>query len=152
MRENFAGLYHDLLVELLPKREARVFMLYYDDTPAAFFAGFAYRGKFYSYQTGFDPGQPGRPGNTVVQMLLMRLIEDGFHDFDFLRGLQEYKRFWTESLRPTRFTVVFRCKGFAYRRKLFVEQCLRPIWWKLKALKARLLQPKPTEAATEKES
>jgi CelD/BcsL family acetyltransferase involved in cellulose biosynthesis len=131
-REDFSGLVYDLIVELLPRREFRIFMLYYNDKPAAFKLGFARAGKFYDYLTGFDPNLPGRAGNIVIHFILMRLIEEGFREFDFLRGLEDYKTHWTEHLRPTKTIIIFRRYGIAYYKTQLVEKILRPIWRKLK--------------------
>ncbi|MDR2644289.1 MAG: GNAT family N-acetyltransferase [Planctomycetaceae bacterium] len=133
-REDFAGLVYDLLVALLPCNKFRVFMLYYGDKPAAFKLGFVHAGKFYDYLTGFDPHLPGRAGNIVIHFILMRLIEEGFNEFDFLRGLEDYKTHWTEQQHQTQTIIVFRQRGFAYYRNLFVEKILRPIGRKIKKL------------------
>jgi hypothetical protein len=62
----------------------------------------------------------------------MRLIEEGFREFDFLRGLEDYKTHWTEHLRQTKTIIVFRHHGFAYYKTQLIEKILRPIWRKLK--------------------
>ncbi|MDR1479444.1 MAG: GNAT family N-acetyltransferase [Planctomycetaceae bacterium] len=131
-RENFAGLVYDLIVELLPRKEFRIFMLYYSDKPAAFKLGFVHAGKFYDYLTGFDPNLAGRAGNIVIHFILMRLIEEGFCEFDFLRGLEDYKSHWTEHLRQTKTIIIFRRYGFAYYKTQLIEKFLRPIWRKLR--------------------
>ncbi|MDR3198264.1 MAG: GNAT family N-acetyltransferase, partial [Planctomycetaceae bacterium] len=120
-REDFSGLVYDLIVELLPRKEFRIFVLYYGDKPAAFKLGFVYAGKFYDYLTGFDPNLPGRAGNIVIHFILMRLIEEGFREFDFLRGLEDYKTHWTEHLRQTQTIIIFRRYGIAYYKTQFVE-------------------------------
>ncbi|MDR2756992.1 MAG: GNAT family N-acetyltransferase, partial [Planctomycetaceae bacterium] len=125
-REDFSALVYDLIVELLPRKEFRIFMLYYDDKPVAFKLGFVYAGKFYDYLTGFDPNLPGRTGNLVIHFILMRLIEEGFREFDFLRGLEDYKTHWTEHLRQTQTIIVFRRYGLAYYKTKLVENVLRP--------------------------
>ncbi|MDR0705050.1 MAG: GNAT family N-acetyltransferase, partial [Planctomycetaceae bacterium] len=131
-REDFSGLVYDLITELLPRKEFRIFMLYYGDKPAAFKLGFVHAGKFYDYLTGFDPNLPGRAGNIVIHFILMRLIEEGFREFDFLRGLEDYKTHWTEHLHPTKTIIIFRRYGIAYYKTQFVEKILRSIWRKLK--------------------
>jgi CelD/BcsL family acetyltransferase involved in cellulose biosynthesis len=133
-RNDFSALVYDLVTELLPRKEFRIFMLYYGDKPAAFKLGFVHVGKFYDYLTGFDPNLPGRAGNIVIHFILMRLIEEGFREFDFLRGLEDYKTHWTEHLRQTKTIIVFRRYGFAYYKTQLVETILRPIWRKLKKL------------------
>ncbi|MDR2346642.1 MAG: GNAT family N-acetyltransferase [Planctomycetaceae bacterium] len=131
-RENFSALIYDLIVELLPHREFRIFMLYYGDIPAAFKLGFIYAGKFYDYLTGFDPNLAGRAGNIVIHFILMKLIEEGINEFDFLRGLEDYKTHWTEYMRHTQTIIFFRRRGLAYYRIKFIENIIRPIWRKLK--------------------
>jgi CelD/BcsL family acetyltransferase involved in cellulose biosynthesis len=130
--DNFAGMVHDLIAELLPRKEFQIFLLYYGDTPAAFKMGFTFAGKFFDYQTGFDVSLPGRAGNIVIHFIIKRLIEEGFKEFDFLRGLEDYKTHWTEYQHPTQTLAVFRRKGIAYYRTLFLENFLRPVWRKFK--------------------
>ncbi|MDR2115003.1 MAG: GNAT family N-acetyltransferase [Planctomycetaceae bacterium] len=131
-REDFAGLVYDLIIELLPRKEFRIFVLYYGNKPAAFKLGFIYANKFYDYLTGFDPDLPGRAGNIVIHFILMRLIEEGIREFDFLRGLEDYKTHWTEHLRQTQTIVIFRRYGISFYKTLFIENILRPIWRKFK--------------------
>ncbi|MDR1485046.1 MAG: GNAT family N-acetyltransferase [Planctomycetaceae bacterium] len=131
-REDFSGLVYDLISELLPCGKFRIFMLYYGDKPAAFKLGFVHAGKFYDYLTGFDPNLPGRAGNIVIHFILMRLIEEGFNEFDFLRGLEDYKTHWTEQQHQTQTIIIFRQHGLAYYRTLLVEHLIRPVWRTIK--------------------
>lgn len=72
----------------------RGYVLYLNDTPAAFWHGFAYAGVFGIGATGFAPAHAdARPGT----YLLMRLVEDlaaddAVHTLDFGFGDAEYKR------------------------------------------------------------
>ncbi|MDR2169675.1 MAG: GNAT family N-acetyltransferase [Planctomycetaceae bacterium] len=133
-RENFAALIYDLTVALLPCGEFRIFMLYYGEQPAAFKLGFVYAGKFYDYLTGYDPNLPGRAGNIVIHFILQKLINEGIKEFDFLRGLEDYKTHWTEQLRQTKTIIIFKKKGIAFYKTKFIENIIRPIWRKLKKL------------------
>lgn len=134
---NFAGMLRELLQRLMPTGGMRVFLLYYGETPASYKIGFCYKGRFSDYLTGFEPDLPYRTGNNVVQFIMRKLIGEGYGEFDFLRGLEDYKTHWTEHLRETQSVAVFRRRGVAYYRTKIVEDVLRPLWRRLKSLKSR---------------
>ncbi|MDR2761292.1 MAG: GNAT family N-acetyltransferase [Planctomycetaceae bacterium] len=136
-REDFSSLIYDLIVELMPSREFRVFMLYYGDVPAAFRFGFIHAGKYYDYVMGFDPKLPGRAGNVAVQFVIMKLIDEKIHEFDFLRGLEYYKTYWADQLRQTKTIIFFRKRGLAYYLTQLVENIIRPVWRKIKRKKLK---------------
>jgi CelD/BcsL family acetyltransferase involved in cellulose biosynthesis len=126
--DHFASFLHDLIIELLPRQEFRIFLLYYGDTPAAFKLGLVHNSKFYDYLTGFDPNLPGRAGNIVIHFILAKLIEEKFQEFDFLRGLEDYKTHWTDLRHPTKTIILFRQHAFQYYRRQLIELILRPLW------------------------
>jgi len=69
------------------------------------------RGKtVYFYQTAFDPDpawEEYHPGYTLLAHCIEDQVERGAREFDFLRGREEYKDRWTDTVREThRLTVV----------------------------------------------
>lgn len=75
--------------------KVRCFRLLLDEKPIAVLYGFIDAAKFWSYQTGFDPGVSRfSPGSLILEYTMTQLIGEGVRCFDFLRGDEEYKRLW----------------------------------------------------------
>jgi CelD/BcsL family acetyltransferase involved in cellulose biosynthesis len=88
--------FHRNAAALLSKcGKARCFVLTLHKRPVAVLYGFLDHGKFWSYQTGFDP-EFGRfsPGSLILEYAITQVILEGAREFDFLRGAEEYKRHW----------------------------------------------------------
>ncbi|HEU5320911.1 MAG TPA: GNAT family N-acetyltransferase, partial [Methylomirabilota bacterium] len=61
---------------------------------------FAYGGKVYGYMSGFDPEWTRHGIGTVVMRQAVRTAqEEGFREYDFLRGDEDYKYRWTDLQR-----------------------------------------------------
>jgi len=78
----------------------RLFVLRVNGKPAAAVYGFHRNGKFYFYQSGFDPDF----GNSSVGLVALALtirhaIAEKAIEFDFLHGNEEYKFRWTRNSR-----------------------------------------------------
>lgn len=134
LHKPFEAMFRELLRELLPRREARLFFMYYEGIPVAFQLGFSYKNKFYYYQVGCNPKHPGRPGDTTTQYALIRFIEEGYREFDFLRGTEDYKLRWTDLGHDTENLYLFRRKAFSYYHRLFLDRIARPAYRCLKRL------------------
>jgi CelD/BcsL family acetyltransferase involved in cellulose biosynthesis len=74
----------------------RGWILYLDDTPAAFWQGNAYQGVFGIGATGFDPAfADARPGTYLLMRAVADLCADpSVHTLDFGFGDAEYKRYF----------------------------------------------------------
>ena len=127
LQENYAGFHKALMKMLIPTGEVRLAFLECDDKPVAFRYGFAYKKKFYGFQTACDPSHPSHPGDTLTQMFLIQLIDEGFTEFDFLRGLEDYKSNWTDHMRKTEIVRVFRTRGFRFWKRVLWENFVRPL-------------------------
>jgi CelD/BcsL family acetyltransferase involved in cellulose biosynthesis len=78
----------------------RLFVLRVDGKPAAAVYGFLRNGKFYFYQSGFDPGfRNSSVGMVALALTIRRAIEEKAIEFDFLHGNEEYKFRWTRDFR-----------------------------------------------------
>lgn len=61
---------------------------------------FSWEGKLFSYNACYDPDWSKEGTTTVFQGNIIRYaIENGFREYDFLRGQEGYKEHWTESKR-----------------------------------------------------
>jgi len=58
---------------------------------------FIYNGKLYCYSVGYDPEYDRNNVATVLQLIMVEnAIAKGLRVFDFLRGTEEYKFYWTK--------------------------------------------------------
>ena len=80
----------------------RMYTLYAARRPVASVYGVVHRGKFYYYQSGYEPRWACK---SVGLVLLARTVQDSFaqgvHEFDFLRGDEGYKAEWSRGERWT---------------------------------------------------
>ncbi|MGD9128052.1 MAG: GNAT family N-acetyltransferase, partial [Planctomycetia bacterium] len=95
-------------------------------------------GIVYSYQSGLDPDYLHvGPGDIVHGELVHRYIQQGILSLDFLRGDEEYKRYWQAEPRSTSIWYVAaphwssRCRDFVRRvgeeAKAVAKRGLSPI-------------------------
>jgi len=83
----------------------RLFLLHLDGRPAAALYGFLYGGRFYFYQSGFDPAFASRSVGMVIQgAAIESALSEGAVEYDMLHGCEPYKFHWANQVRPlTRF-------------------------------------------------
>ncbi len=63
---------------------------------------YAYNGRFYFYQSGFNPAYDKYSLGSVTLMEAIRSsIEEGLQEFDFLKGQESYKYLWANGERET---------------------------------------------------
>jgi CelD/BcsL family acetyltransferase involved in cellulose biosynthesis len=87
---------------MLPKGWIKLYLLELDMKPIAALYCFEYGGKFSFYQGGFDPEQERwSPGLILLGKSLEGALERGNAEYDFLRGVEEYKWRWTKKYRET---------------------------------------------------
>jgi CelD/BcsL family acetyltransferase involved in cellulose biosynthesis len=81
---------------------ARLYVLRVNQKAAAMVYGFADRGRFYSYQGGFDPALARfSPGALILEYAIAQAIGEGARVFDFLRGQERYKYDWGAAERSS---------------------------------------------------
>jgi CelD/BcsL family acetyltransferase involved in cellulose biosynthesis len=86
-----------------------------------------YHGKCAAYQQGHDIHVKGSPSDVTLQMILMYLIDNDYHEFDFLRGGQWYKTTFANGERETMTFFAFSKKNMAYRKFLFKKMIFIPL-------------------------
>jgi CelD/BcsL family acetyltransferase involved in cellulose biosynthesis len=80
----------------------RVFVLKCDNHPVAAIFGYLFAGRFYYYQSGFDPAfMKMSVGTILLNWVIRYCFEEKYREFDFLRGLESYKLKWTKQVRQT---------------------------------------------------
>jgi CelD/BcsL family acetyltransferase involved in cellulose biosynthesis len=78
----------------------RLYVLRSAETPIAAVYGFAFGGRFFYFQTGFDPEwSKYSPGKLLIYRVLEDLSREGISEFDFLGGTIFYKTFWATGSR-----------------------------------------------------
>ena len=100
-----------------------LFLLELSGKPVAAHYGFKYRGRFYSYLSGFDPRYFRYSVGSLLTVHVMRnCIESGLVEFDFMRGAEEYKDHWNALTRWNRKAILIE-KGFwaSFENLLYTE-------------------------------
>ena len=80
----------------------RVFLLRCDGRAVAACYCFLYDGRLYFFQPGFDPElRRLHVGKVLLAKVIEYCYQNEIHEFDFLRGTEDYKSDWTDQKRPT---------------------------------------------------
>lgn len=80
----------------------RIFLLCCDGRAVAACYCFFYSGRLYFFQPGFDPEfRKLHVGKVLLARVIEYCYQNGIHEFDFLRGTEDYKFDWTERKRST---------------------------------------------------
>ena len=94
-------------------------LLYAGQAPVAASYAFNYRNKVYYYQGGFDPEYSSwSAGTLVIHLSVVKAFDDGFREFDFLKGDEGYKSLWANAAREEMLLVVYSqtWRGSLWRR------------------------------------
>lgn len=99
LREQF---HTKIAAPLLEAGYLRFYVLEVDDVPVATLYCFAYDGHVYYYQAGMEPElEKESIGMVVMGKAIEASFTEDAHEYDFLRGLEEYKFRWTDKTRDT---------------------------------------------------
>lgn len=103
-RPAYVGFHRSLMQKLAGEDRLYFARVELNGAACAVFYGFHLGGVLYFYQSGYDPGL-ARFGVGTLQMAAV--LEDAIarlhaREFDFLRGAEEYKTYWTSTARHTR--------------------------------------------------
>lgn len=87
---------------LLEADRLRFYILEVDGDPVATLYCFVYAGHVYYYQAGMEPEMEKQSiGMVVMGKAIEASFAEGAHEYDFLRGLEDYKFRWTDKTRDT---------------------------------------------------
>lgn len=112
----------------------KLYVLWLDGKPAAALYGYLYGGKFYFYQSGFDPDfYKQSVGLVIMGLAIQKAIEAGAQEYDFLHGNESYKYSWTDSDRE-----LIRLDLFPPSAKGMVSRGIMEARWKIKPVVKRL--------------
>lgn len=92
--------HRDFTREALRRNWLRLFVMYLDDKPVAALYCFNYRDRFHLYQAGFDTRYSRYSvGLAAIGLSIRHALEEGCHEYDFLRGTERYKYLWANGER-----------------------------------------------------
>ena len=129
-------IFHVKIAEkLLAANYLRLFVLQVDEVPVAILYCFAYDGHIYYYQAGMDPEFEKKSiGMVVMGKAIEASFAEGAHEYDFLRGLEDYKFRWTDKTRDTHILEI----AFSKRAARYFQT--QEKWRQLKKQIRKLLQ------------
>ncbi len=112
--------FHRNMMWLFFKRNwLRLCFLKIGSKPIASMYTFAYGGKYYYYQAGFDPQWAKlSPGFLLFSYCIENAILEGAKEFDFLRGDEEYKFDWAKEARVNLSMTIYRSSFESMRVQL----------------------------------
>ena len=90
------GAIHSLL------KEGKVILtfLHKELTPLVSYYCFKHNQKYYYFQAGLsDEGEKKSAGTVLFSLIIENAFKEGCKEFDFLRGSEEYKFYWTKNYR-----------------------------------------------------
>jgi CelD/BcsL family acetyltransferase involved in cellulose biosynthesis len=78
----------------------RLSLLRMNGRPIAALYGLLYRGRFYFYQSGYDPTwRRDSVGLVTMGLAIKQAIAEGADEYDLLHGMESYKFLWTGQTR-----------------------------------------------------
>ena len=108
-RKNFATAFggekvyrfHEGLIAYLLKEDKIVISsLSKGSVSLTFYYCIKHNNKYYYYQTGIsERGEEKSAGTVLLSLMIERAFKEGCTEFDFLRGDEKYKYFWTNNTR-----------------------------------------------------
>ena len=115
--------HREVAEKLSPAGRVRVYSLELRGATIAALYGLEFKGTFFYYQSGFDPSPPNgsiaawdySPGVWILNAAIRDSVRRGLREFDFLRGVEEYKTRWTDRLRQTSTLIVLPMDGWKGR-------------------------------------
>ena len=129
----------DATARALARGWLRMYVLRLDGVPAGVMYGFAYNGRFYFYQHGFDPRHERLSVGLVLMGLSIRAaLEEGAFEFDMLYGTETYKSLWARDERLLAQFQLFppHLGGVVHRRTVEAERTMRAVARRILAIGA----------------
>jgi CelD/BcsL family acetyltransferase involved in cellulose biosynthesis len=106
----------------------RLYTLHLNGELAAVMYGFAFKGRFYFYQHGYDPRfQSLGVGRAALDLSIRSAIDERLGEFDLLYGSETYKSAWTAERRSLARIDLFpaHLAGRIHQRAVDTERTLR---------------------------
>jgi CelD/BcsL family acetyltransferase involved in cellulose biosynthesis len=101
-RNKFLSFHRRIIKQFAARQWVQLMFLAVNGTPVAVQYNFVYANKIYCHSVGFDPQWREKNVGSVLQyMVLENAMSRKLVEFDFLRGTEEYKFYWTKSVRKS---------------------------------------------------
>lgn len=85
---------------LLKEGKVILTVLYKEILPLVSYYCFKHNQKYYYFQAGLsDEGEKKSAGGVLFSLIIEEAFKEGCKEFDFLRGSEEYKFYWTKNYR-----------------------------------------------------
>jgi len=98
----FRNFHMDVAERFADNKWLGLYFLMVDGDPVSAQYTFEYGQKMYYYLAGFNPQYANYSvGNLTIMSLLERCINNGFREYDLMRGDEPYKMLWTNTYRRT---------------------------------------------------
>jgi CelD/BcsL family acetyltransferase involved in cellulose biosynthesis len=95
---NMRNFHQEIANTFSKKGWLRLGFLTVDKTPVAADYSFAFKNKVYAYHSGFDPEYRNYGVGRLCELYHIKyLIENGYEEYDWLRGYENYIKDWTKS-------------------------------------------------------
>jgi CelD/BcsL family acetyltransferase involved in cellulose biosynthesis len=100
------------------------------EIPISYHYGFKFRKKYYYYNLAYDESYSKySPGMLLLKELIKESFQDGYNEFDFLRGDELYKSDWATEYRKN-YAIEFVNKDvfskLCYRFDKYIEAVIKP--------------------------
>ena len=98
--EKIINFHKTFITSLLKEGKIVILSVYADSVPLASSYCMKHNHKYYYYQSGISSeGERKSAGAVLLSLLIEQASGEGCNEFDFLRGREEYKYYWTENYR-----------------------------------------------------
>jgi CelD/BcsL family acetyltransferase involved in cellulose biosynthesis len=118
--------FHNKAVHYLLK-EGKVILafLYKESNPLVSYYCVKHNNKYYYYQAGLShEGEKKSAGAVLLSLLLEEAFREEYREFDFLRGSEEYKFYWTKNSRKD-YLIIIRKDDFINRMTHYSHKIYR---------------------------
>ena len=98
--ENLYRFHSRTIHDLLKKDKVVLACLHMESPPLVSYYCFKHNQKYYYFQAGLsDEGEKKSAGAVLFSLIIEKAFKEGCKEFDFLRGSEEYKFYWTKTYR-----------------------------------------------------
>lgn len=120
---NSLKFHKDLITHLSERGKATISILSKGDNLYASCYCLINSNKYYYYQTGLSSeGESKGAGSVLLSMMIEKAFNEGFKEFDFLRGQENYKYYWTKDSRRNYLIIIRRKNIFSFIYQKYYKQ------------------------------
>lgn len=106
--EKATRFFEDIFEKFNSNKWLELWFLSLDEKPITYMINFYYKNKIYFYNIAYDKDYAkSYPGVHLISVVLQDSFKRQVDEYDFLRGDESYKYFWTQTSRPLYQIVVY---------------------------------------------